>query len=60
VFIAYDRDEAGDRAATKLGARLVAEGFEVLRVVFPLGMDDRRSARGPIWFRHQAHAVSST
>lgn len=39
VFIAYDRDEAGDRAATKLGARLIAEGFEVLRVVFPPGMD---------------------
>ena len=39
VFIAYDRDEAGDRAAGKLGARLIAEGFEVLRVVFPQGMD---------------------
>jgi DNA primase catalytic core len=45
VFIAYDRDEAGDRAAEKLGARLIAEGFEVLRVVFPLGMDANEYAR---------------
>ena len=45
VFIAYDRDEAGDRAADKLGARLIAEGFEVLRVVFPLGMDANEYAR---------------
>ena len=39
VFIAYDRDEAGDRAAEKLGATLIAEGLEVLRVQFPRGMD---------------------
>jgi DNA primase len=45
MFIAYDRDEAGDRAATKLGARLIAEGFEVLRVVFPPGMDANEYAR---------------
>jgi post-segregation antitoxin (ccd killing protein) len=39
VYIAYDRDEAGERAAEKLAAQLIAEGFEVLRVMFPQGMD---------------------
>jgi DNA primase catalytic core len=39
VFIAYDRDEAGDRAAEKLSAELAEMGIEVLRVVFPKGMD---------------------
>jgi DNA primase catalytic core len=39
VLIAYDRDDAGERGAEKLGAELVGEGFEVLRVVFPQGMD---------------------
>ena len=45
VLIAYDRDEAGDRAAEKLAPRLIAEGFEVLRVVFPAGMDANEYAR---------------
>lgn len=45
VLIAYDRDEAGDRAADKLGVQLIAEGFEVLRVVFPKGMDANEYAR---------------
>lgn len=45
VLIAYDRDEAGDRAAEKLSLRLIAEGFEVLRVVFPQGMDANEYAR---------------
>lgn len=39
VFIAYDRDDAGDRAAVKLGDRLMGEGLEALRVQFPLSMD---------------------
>jgi DNA primase len=39
VFIAYDRDEAGDRAAEKLSVELAEMGIEVLRVVFPKGMD---------------------
>lgn len=39
VLIAYDRDDAGERAAEKLAPQLIAEGFEVLRVVFPKGMD---------------------
>jgi DNA primase len=39
VYIAYDRDEAGDAGAEELAALLIAEGFEVLRVLFPKGMD---------------------
>jgi DNA primase len=39
VLIAYDRDEAGDRAAEKLAARLMGEGMECYRVMFPKGMD---------------------
>jgi DNA primase catalytic core len=39
VYIAYDADEAGNKAADKLGAELGAAGLEALRVVFPKGMD---------------------
>jgi len=39
VYIAYDRDDAGDRAAEKLAARLCDEGLECFRVQFPKGMD---------------------
>jgi len=39
VLIAYDRDEAGDRAAEKLTVELSAMGIEVLRVLFPKNMD---------------------
>ncbi len=39
VLIAYDRDEAGERAAEKLSHRLMAEGIECWRVQFPKGMD---------------------
>lgn len=39
VFIAYDRDDAGERAAEKLAGELMAEGIECLRVLFPKGMD---------------------
>ncbi|SFO54310.1 DNA primase, catalytic core [Variovorax sp. PDC80] len=45
VLIAYDRDEAGERAAEKLAAQLIGEGLEVLRVVFPKGMDANEYAR---------------
>ena len=45
VFIAYDRDEPGDKAAAKLAPLLVAEGLEVLRVLFPQGMDANAFAR---------------
>lgn len=37
VLIAYDRDEAGDRAAEGLGVQLVAAGIACARVQFPRG-----------------------
>lgn len=39
VLIAYDRDEAGEKAAAELAPRLIAAGIEVFRVHFPKGMD---------------------
>jgi len=39
VLIAYDRDEAGDRAAEKLGVQLTAAGLDAYRIQFPKGMD---------------------
>lgn len=39
VFLAYDRDEAGDRAAEALARELASKGIECLRVEFPRGMD---------------------
>lgn len=39
VRIAFDRDEAGDRAAVKVSERLKKVGIETLRVLFPKGMD---------------------
>ena len=39
VLIAYDRDEAGERAAEKLATKLLAEGLDCYRVLFPKGMD---------------------
>ena len=39
VLIAYDRDDAGDRAAEELAKKLVAEGIGCSRVQFPKGMD---------------------
>ncbi len=45
VLIAYDRDEAGDRAAAKLAPKLIEQGFEVFRVEFPLDIDANDFAR---------------
>ena len=39
VLIAYDADEAGDRAAEKLAAKLHTEGVGGYRLRFPKGMD---------------------
>ena len=39
VYIAYDRDVAGDKAAHKLAEELIIEGFECFRILFPRGMD---------------------
>lgn len=45
VLIAYDRDDAGDAAATKLATSLLAEGFDCSRIQFPKGMDANEYAR---------------
>ena len=39
VYLAYDRDEAGDKAAAALAAELMQSGIECFRVLFPKGMD---------------------
>ncbi|MDE3032069.1 MAG: toprim domain-containing protein [Acidobacteriota bacterium] len=39
VLIAYDRDEAGDRAAEKLAQKLMGRGIACYRIQFPKGMD---------------------
>ena len=39
VRIAYDADDAGNRAAARDAERLTAHGVEVFRVKFPWGMD---------------------
>ena len=39
VYLAYDRDEAGDTAAAKLAGELTGLGIECFRVEFPKGMD---------------------
>ena len=45
VLIAYDRDEAGDRATATLAERLMAEGIECYRIEFPKGMDANEYAQ---------------
>lgn len=45
VYIAYDRDEAGNVAAEKLAKKLVTEGIACFRVLFPKGMDANEYAR---------------
>jgi DNA primase catalytic core len=39
VLIAFDRDEAGERAAADLAPKLQSAGFDVFRLQFPKGMD---------------------
>jgi DNA primase catalytic core len=39
VLIAYDRDEAGEKAAQKLADHLNAEGLDCYRIRFPKGLD---------------------
>ena len=39
VLIAYDRDEAGNKASEQLSAKLQSAGLECFRVLFPKGMD---------------------
>jgi DNA primase catalytic core len=39
VYIAYDRDEAGNKAAETLAPKLMAHGMDCYRVLLPKGMD---------------------
>jgi DNA primase len=39
VLIAYDRDDAGEKAAAALAEKLIACGIECFRIHFPKGMD---------------------
>ncbi len=39
IYIAYDNDEAGNKAALKLAEKLIPLGMECSRVVFPSGQD---------------------
>ena len=39
ILIAFDRDEAGDKAAELLAKRLMAEGLDCFRLLFPKGED---------------------
>ncbi len=39
IYIAYDRDDAGERAAQELAEELLAMGIECYRVQFPKNMD---------------------
>jgi DNA primase catalytic core len=45
IWIAYDRDEAGDAAAERLKEELAALGIGSHRVLFPKGMDANEYAR---------------
>jgi hypothetical protein len=45
VKLAYDADEAGERAAARDAERLRAVGIEVYRIKFPWGMDANEYAR---------------
>lgn len=44
VLIAYDRDEAGDRAAEKLAPKLMERGIACYRIQFPKGLDANATA----------------
>ena len=44
VFIAYDRDKAGDDGAAAVAAQLAAYGIECWRILFPPGYDANRYA----------------
>ena len=45
IYLAYDRDEAGERAAIRDAEKLQRFGIECLRVKFPHGMDANEYAR---------------
>ncbi|HVS59519.1 MAG TPA: DNA primase [Gemmatimonadaceae bacterium] len=74
VLIAYDRDEAGDRAAEKLAEKLLAAGIRCSRIKFPHSMDANEYAlkvtpaekslgvviRSAEWIGNGAKVIAST
>ncbi len=48
VLFAFDRDDAGDRAAKKVAAKLMAGGIECFRIEFPRDADVNDVARDAI------------
>ncbi|MBC2601004.1 CHC2 zinc finger domain-containing protein [Puniceicoccus vermicola] len=44
IYLAYDRDKAGDRASERDAERLQSHGIECFRVKFPAGMDSNEYA----------------
>lgn len=57
VFIAFDRDAAGERGAQALAERLMAAGIEALQVQFPRDMDANRYALERGKKQSAAHAL---
>jgi CHC2 zinc finger/Toprim-like len=45
VLVAYDRDDAGEKAATALAQNLLAAGLDCYRIQFPKGMDANEYAQ---------------
>jgi DNA primase catalytic core len=45
ILVAYDRDDAGEKAAAELALRLAEAGIDVLRILFPKGMDANEYSR---------------
>jgi hypothetical protein len=45
ILLAFDRDDAGDRGAEEVAKRLMAEGLDCFRLLFPKGMDANEYAR---------------
>ncbi|HYW73744.1 MAG TPA: CHC2 zinc finger domain-containing protein [Pyrinomonadaceae bacterium] len=74
VLLAYDRDDAGEKAAQTLAEKLIAGGIECFRVHFPKGMDANEYAltvkppekslgvliRSAIWLGGPAHNKPTT
>jgi hypothetical protein len=45
ILIAYDRDEAGEKAAVELAKNLMAEGIDCFRIQFPVDLDANEYAQ---------------
>ena len=61
IYLAYDRDKAGDRAAERDAERLQNQGIECFRVKFPPGMDANEYAlkMTPACTEHSRSAAKS-